>query len=90
LLTVFRQEPDDPYTPPPELRDVTQRVQEVERRIAHLNRLEGRAVFEAGQWEDAAAYRQARRGLWQELQTLKASLPPPMVSRTRRPARLSR
>jgi GrpB-like predicted nucleotidyltransferase (UPF0157 family) len=54
---------------------MTQRIQEVERRIAHLNRLEGRAIFEAEQWEDAAAYRQERWGLWQELQTLKASLP---------------
>jgi hypothetical protein len=31
----------------------------------------------AEQWDAAAAYRQDRRGLWQELQTLKASLPPP-------------
>jgi excisionase family DNA binding protein len=49
----------------------------VERRIAHLNRLEGRAMFDMGQGEDAAAYRQERRALWQELQTLKALLSSP-------------
>ncbi len=87
LLTVFRQAPDDLYSPPPEQRDVTQRIQEVERRIAHLNRLEGRAIFDTGQWEDAAAYRQERRGLWQELQTLKASLPPPQGLQDKAPCK---
>jgi len=47
----------------------------VERRIVQLHWLEGRAIFDAGQWEEAAAYRQERRSLGQELQTLKVSLP---------------
>jgi hypothetical protein len=76
LLTVFQQAPDDLAPPLLEQRDMTQRLQEVERRIAHLNRLESRAMFDTGQWEDAAAYRQERRVLWQELQTLQAALPP--------------
>jgi hypothetical protein len=47
----------------------------MERRIAHLHRLEGRVIFEARQWEEVAAYRKERRGVWQELQRLQASLP---------------
>lgn len=76
LLTVFRQAPDDPYTPPPEQQEVTRQIQEMEGRITSLKRVEDHAIA-AEQWDAAAAYRQDRRGLWQELQTLKASLPPP-------------
>lgn len=76
LLTVFWQTPDDACPPPREQRDVTQRIQEVERQMVYLHRLEGHAIFERRRWEDAAAYRKERRGLGQELQTLKASLRP--------------
>jgi hypothetical protein len=49
----------------------------VERRIAQLHWLETRTIFDAGQWEDAAASRHERRSLGQELQILKVSLPLP-------------
>ena len=76
LLTVFRQAPAPPYPPPPEQQEVTRQIQEMERRFTALKRVEDHAIA-AEQWDAAAAYRQDRRGLWQELQTLKASLPPP-------------
>src|SRR5262249_34922028 len=62
------------YPPPPEQQAVTRQIQELERRITALKRVEDHAIA-AEQWDAAAAYRQDRRGVQQELQTLKASLP---------------